>query len=218
MNDENVQTKETQVSVDNEPDAERPMVALTFDDGPYGPVTKRILETLGDFNGKATFFVVGSRIQGREDTVKMIADSGCEIGNHTFNHTQLNKVTAQKAKQELQQTDETVYGLTGCEIKVIRPPAGCYNKALLATDNRPFVLWSVDTMDWSHKNAQITISRVLDNVKDGDIILMHDLYPTTADACDVIIPELINRGYQLVTVSQLIQYRQLSGSVVLNKG
>lgn len=207
-----------EVSVAGEIDADRPMIALTYDDGPYGPVTCRILEALKKVNGKATFFVVGNRIEGREETVKKIVEYGCEIGNHTYTHYQLNVSSADKIKNELKQTDDTVMQLTGFEIKVVRPPQGCYNKTTLACDSRPFILWTIDTMDWSHQNADITIKRVLDNVKDGDIILMHDLFTPTADASERLIPELAARGYQLVTVSELLEYRQETKSVVMNNG
>ncbi len=197
--------------------AEQPMIALTFDDGPYGPVTSRILDALQKENGKATFFIVGSRIAGREETVKKIAAAGCEIGNHTYDHVTLRGLNDAQVLDQLQKDDEALKKVVGHESTLLRPPGGIYEKHLLTLTDKPIVLWTIDTMDWSHQNKDITVKRVLDNVEDGDIILMHDLFPATADAVEELVPELTKRGFQLVTVSELIAARREPDGVVLRQ-
>ncbi|MEG2396053.1 MAG: polysaccharide deacetylase family protein [Oscillospiraceae bacterium] len=200
----------------NKIDASKPMVAITYDDGPYGPVTERILNSLKSVNGRATFFVVGSRIKGRETTIKMIDDYGSEIGNHTFSHILLTKLTRDGIALEINKSEELIFQITGKHTKLIRPPCGCYNSYTKEVVNKPMVLWTIDTMDWSHQNKGQTYKRVIENVKDGDIILMHDLFTPTAEASEMIIPELAKMGFQLVTVSELIEYKKDIKGIILN--
>lgn len=222
--DENIGAKKTDAEVQEVEeqadgiDPSKPMVALTYDDGPYSPVTGRILESLKSVGGKATFFIVGSRVEGREEVTKKIVEYGSEIGNHTFSHIVLTNTSNENAVAELKKSDETIYNLTGVHTKLVRPPCGCYNAYIKQEIGCPMVLWTVDTKDWSHQNKDKTINYVLSNVKDGDIVLMHDLFVPTAEASEVIIPELAARGYQLVTVSELIKYREEPKGVVLNYG
>lgn len=195
-------------------DPKKPMVALTFDDGPYAPSTCRILDALEKVQGKATFFVVGDRVKGREDTLLKIRNSGCEIGNHTYNHVCIRGLSDAQLQQQLQKGDAAIRAVTGENPTLVRPPGGAYSKNLRKLEKRPIVLWSIDTMDWSHQNPQKTIQKVLKNVKDGDIILMHDLFVPTAEAAEVLIPELHKRGYQLVTVSELLENREKVEAVI----
>lgn len=188
-------------------DPSKPMLALTFDDGPYGPVTLRILDALEAVGGRATFFIVGSRIDGREETVRRIAASGCELGNHTYDHVSLKGLSAAQIQEQLTKTDEKIFEVTNQHTTVLRPPGGAYDDTLYTVLQTPAVLWTVDTMDWSHQNKDITVQRVLEHAEDGDIILMHDLFTPTADAAEALIPALCERGFQLVTVSELLAYR-----------
>ncbi len=188
-------------------DPDKPMVALTFDDGPYGPVTRRILAALQAVDGRATFFVVGSRLEGREDTLQMIAQAGCEIGNHTYDHMTLRAKRDTEIQNQLQKTDDLVAEITGQPTTVLRPPGGVYDKTLCTLTDKPIVLWTIDTLDWSHQNKDTSVERVLSSVQDGDIILMHDLFFPTAEAAEELIPKLCEQGYQLVTVSELLRYR-----------
>lgn len=189
-------------------DPEQPMIALTFDDGPHTPVTMRILSALEAVGGRATFFVVGDRIAGREDTVRAVAEAGCELGNHTFSHKMLRGCNVAQIKEELAKTDAVLLDTVGETSTVVRPPGGAYDKMLLSVLEKPAVLWTVDTMDWSHQNAETTVQRVLEHAKDGDIVLMHDLFMPTAEAAEILIPELTKRGFQLVTVSELLFCRE----------
>ncbi len=190
-------------------DPAKPMVALTFDDGPSNATT-RILDSLEQNGGRATFFMVGNRMSSYPSTVKRMVEMGCEPASHTWDHSFLTKMSEAQILANLNQLDDTLQSIAGVRTTLMRPPGGKINeasKAVLARRGTPAILWSIDTLDWKTKDAQRTIDTVLANVKDGDIILMHDLYETSADAAAVLIPELTNRGYQLVTVSELAGMR-----------
>lgn len=199
-------------------DPTKPMLALTFDDGPYGPATLRILDALEAVGGRATFFIVGSRINGREETVKRIAASGCELGNHTYDHISLRGLSVSEIQNQLGKSEEKIFEVTGKHTTVTRPPGGAYDDTVLEVLQTPAVLWTVDTMDWSHQNKDITVKRVLEHAEDGDIILMHDLFVPTAEAAEELIPELCARGFQLVTVSELIACRENPNGILQNNG
>ena len=184
------------------------MVALTFDDGPYGPVGNRILDCLAQYNGRATFYVVGERVPAEAAEMQRIVAEGHEIGNHTYSHKYLNKLNTAQIRQEIDRCADTVQSVCGVRPATVRLPGGNKNATVLAAVQEPIVLWNVDTLDWKTRNAQQTVSAVLDHVQDGDIILMHELYQASGDAALQIIPELTNRGYQLVTVSEMAQYRR----------
>jgi len=191
-------------------DTTRPMVALTFDDGPHTNNTPRLLSVLEMYGAKATFFVVGNRIGGREAILQRAIADGCEVGNHSWGHENLHKASHSKTVQTLTSTSDAIQAACGVRPTVIRTPGGAFDAATLNTIGSlgmTSIMWSIDTLDWKTRNPQATINCVLNNVKDGDIILMHDIHSTTVDACGEIIPELINRGYQLVTVSQLAAAR-----------
>ena len=191
-------------------DPSRPMVALTFDDGPHATVTPRILNCLEANGARATFFMVGNRVPGNASLVQRMAALNCEVANHTYTHANLTKLSPDGIVSTIAQTNQAVANACGVTPKLVRPTGGSYNSMVLQSLGNmgmPAILWSIDTLDWKTRNAQNTINVVLSQVKDGDIILMHDLYSTSADAAEVIIPELTARGYQLVTVSELAQYR-----------
>ena len=187
--------------------SDKPMVALTFDDGPNPTVDSRILDALSAHNAHATFFAAGYRINEYPDTILQIYNQGSEIGNHTYSHDRLTDLNASGISSELARTDQLIADITGARPDLIRPPEGSYNARVKSTVDRPLVLWSIDTRDWETKSAASTISSVLNNVQDGDIILMHSLYTSTAAACETIIPELAARGYKMVTVSELLAAR-----------
>ena len=189
-------------------DPAKPMVALTYDDGPSASVTNRILDSLEAVEGRATFFVIGSNVHGgNAAAMKRAFDMGCEIGNHTYNHENLTKRSVDAIKSTVGRTDQKVAEVTGVAPTLLRPPYGAKNATVLRAIGKPAILWSIDTLDWKTKNSGSTINAVLNHVKDGDIILMHDIYSPTADASATIIPELVNRGYQLVTVTELANHR-----------
>ena len=182
------------------------MVALTYDDGP-SEYTSAILDILEQNHSVATFFVLGQRVAGHASIIKRAYQMGCEIGNHTYSHQILTRVSAPVIRSQVSTTNTAVQGVTGAPCAVMRPPGGNYNGQVAAGVNMPLILWSIDTRDWKTRNAQSTQAAVLNHVKDGDIVLMHDLYGPTAEASRVIIPELVRQGYQLVTVSELADCR-----------
>ncbi len=178
------------------------VVALTFDDGP-SKHTARILDCLDRYGAKATFFVVGSSVNRFPDVLRRAQASGMEIGNHTMNHPKLTSLSASKISSELSSTANAVENITGVRPSLVRPPYGSYTKSTLNAANQPFILWSIDTLDWKSRNADAVVNAALKNVKDGDIILMHDLYESTAAATERIVPALDSRGFEMVTVSEL---------------
>lgn len=189
------------------------MVALTFDDGP-SKYTPEILDCLEDNGAKATFFVVGYNVKTHPSALKRAHDLDMEIGSHTMNHKNLKKLEADGVKAELKDASDAIVAVTGEKPTLIRPPYGNYNSTVSSVADAPLIMWSVDTLDWKTKNIDSTVNAVLNNVKDGSIVLMHDLYSQSAEAAVRVIPELKARGYQLVTVSELAQ----SKGIILENG
>lgn len=187
-------------------DKNKKMVALTYDDGP-SIYTPRILKILKENDSVATFFVVGNRVPTYSDTVKTACDMGCEIGNHTYEHKCLTRLSEAEVRRQISRTNKNVKKVTGQTPVIMRPTGGATNTNVKKWVGMPSIIWSIDTLDWKTRNADSTKRAVLDHVKDGDIVLMHDLYSATATASETIIPELVKRGYQLVTVSELAECR-----------
>ena len=182
-------------------------MCFTFDDGPYAPVTNKILDTLEKYNGRATFFVVGDRADTYSDEIIRASKMGCEIGTHTYSHVNLNSLSVPEMQEEIKKSCDAISKYTGKNVKVLRPPEGAANDTVKANVGMPMVLWSVDSRDWDYRNADKDYKTVMDNVFDGSIVLMHDLYPATADAVARLIPELAKQGYKFVTFSELMKIR-----------
>lgn len=189
------------------PKATDKLVCFTFDDGPYAPVTNKILDTLEKYNGRATFFVVGDRADTYSDEIIRASKMGCEIGTHTYSHVNLNSLSVPEMQEEIKKSCDAISKYTGKKVKVLRPPEGAANDTVKANVGMPMVLWSVDSRDWDYRNADKDYQTVMDNVFDGSIVLMHDLYPETADAVARLIPELAKQGYKFVTFSELMKIR-----------
>lgn len=192
-------------------DPNKPMVALTFDDGPYSKVTDRLLDLLDQYNAKATFFVVGNRVSSYADSVRRAVEAGHEIGIHTWEHAYLTGLDEAGIMRQIDLTQEALQDAAGYTSAVIRPPGGKFNDFVSevgAKHGYYFANWSVDTEDWKSRNADSVYQQAMSQVRNGSIILCHDLYPTTADAMERVIPELIEQGYQLVTVSELLSLRE----------
>ncbi len=189
-------------------DPNKPMVALTFDDGP-SVYTTRILDLLETYNVRATFFVVGSRVSSYPDTIRRCAEAGNEIGIHTWSHAKLTELSEEEILAQIVDTYNAVQQYAGFTCAAVRPPTGAYNdtvKAVAAELGLYLANWSVDTLDWQTRDADATYEAIMSDVFDGAIILCHDLYETTAEAMERVIPALIEQGYQLVTVSELLSY------------
>lgn len=180
-------------------------VALTFDDGPSRDNDGTILETLQANGAHATFFVLGNRARVDGDIMQMITGAGCEIASHSWDHPQLSKLKWTKVKSQIDRTDKIVAKLlNGYEISLLRPPYGSISKTMRKKIKKPMILWSLDTEDWKSRNAKKVFNRVKKEVKDGDIILMHDIHPETAQAVKKIVPWLSEQGYDMLTVSELM--------------
>lgn len=186
------------------------LIALTFDDGPYSPVTEKILDTLEANGAVATFFVVGERVDGSESyrkSLKRAYDMGCQIGSHTYSHKLLKSgVSAGTVKDEIDKSLAAIKNVTGEDAIIMRPPGGFCNENI----SLPEIMWSVDSRDWKNRDAAKNYDSVINSVYDGSIILMHDLYPATADSIERIVPALIADGYKFVTVSELMEARGIT--------
>lgn len=185
----------------------KPMIALTYDDGP-SIYTRRILECLQLNNSTATFFSVGNNVEIHPQITQMAYRAGMEIGNHSYSHPNFNAISVEEALKQISDASEKIAIATGGFFpELMRLPFGNINKELSSVMNMPDIHWSLDTLDWKSRNGWEIIKSVMDNVKDGDIILMHDVYKETADATEIIVPALVKQGFQLVTISELAQYR-----------
>lgn len=178
-------------------------IALTFDDGPHKKVTPVILDILKKKGGKATFFVLGNRVQYYPEIMQRMVDEGHEIGNHSWNHSELTKLTEKEIEEQLLKTQQAVYDTVGIWPGTVRPPYGAYDDIVIAAAQLPIMMWSVDTLDWKHRNKNKVIKAALAGAKDGGVILFHDLYSSTADALGPIMDKLTAQGYEFVTVSEL---------------
>ena len=183
-------------------DPNRPMVALTYDDGPSPTVTPRILNCLKENGGRATFFMVGQKVIKSPDVLKQMVAQGCEVANHTFDHKDLATLDTTAIQNEVSSTNDKLNALVGHGASLVRPPYGSYNSTVKSVIGFPMILWSIDTLDWKTRNAQSTYEAAM-TAQDGDVILMHDIHGPTADAVDMIVPALKAKGFQMVTVSEL---------------
>lgn len=185
-----------------------PVIALTFDDGPFTKVTNRILDVLLEYDANATFFIVGSRIDMYSDTLERIYENGFEVASHTWSHANLNKLTEEEVLKEIADTTERLNFYVPVGQVLLRPPYGNANETVRALAGTALINWSLDSEDWKSRDADTIIEHVLATVKDGDIILMHDLYECTAEAVEYLVPELTARGYRLVSVSELFRIKE----------
>lgn len=185
---------------------EEKYVALTFDDGPSGRFTRRLLEGLEVRNAKATFLLCGYRIREYRDTAQMVFQSGHEIGLHGCSHKCMGIMSRPEVAQEIRETMELIP--RELQVSFLRPPGGKLNDAVrqAAKEAELSILnWSLDTRDWATDNEQEIVQRVLKNVKTGDVILMHDMSDSSVNAALTIIDELTRRGFCFVTASELAQ-------------
>ena len=183
---------------------EKKKVALTFDDGPSSKYTPLLLEGLKERGVHATFFLMGKNIEGKEALVKQMQEEGHLIGNHTYNHVQLDKISKEAAKEEIEATNQEIFEITGVYPAWLRPPYGEWKKNLDFYVGMFPVLWDVDTLDWKSKNVDSIMRIVKNEVEDGAVILMHDAYQSSVDAALQIVDLLMEEGYEFVTVDKLI--------------
>lgn len=187
-------------------DPNKPIVALTFDDGPT-QTTLKILDLLEQHGGRGTFFMVGYMAEANPGIVKKVAEQGSEIGNHTWNHPSLTSLSAEGIRSQISSTNNAIYNATGVYPALLRPPYGNFNNTvtdIAAEYGLPVIYWSVDTRDWATRNANTTYNIIMNSVQDGSIMPTHDLHVETGVTMESVIPALVEEGYQLVTVSELL--------------
>ena len=189
-----------------DPNAKR--IALTFDDGPHPKVTEQILNTLDKYHAKATFFMLGSRVKHYPDIAKDVLDRGHEIGNHTWNHPVLTKMPMEQVLKEYTSTANEIELAIGQGATVFRPPYGATNDDINSKIPIPVVLWSIHTLDWKHRNSQLLLTYIKNNLHNNAVVLMHDIHQSTADGLDAVLAYLQGEGYEFVTVSEILPYRQ----------
>ena len=183
-------------------------VAFTFDDGP-GEFTEELLDILAEYNVKATFFLIGQEIPNYPDAVKRMNEMGCEIGNHSYDHKDFTTLKPEEIASKIQSVNDLITSLTGQEATLLRPPYGNINDDVRAVSKLPMVLWSVDTLDWKTQNTDSIVEETMNNIQDGSVVLMHDIYKTTLEAVKILIPRLLDEGYELLTVHELAAARQI---------
>ncbi len=185
---------------------EKPKIALTFDDGPSAVYTPVLLDGLEKRGVKATFFLIGKNIEAGENAeiVKREQDAGHLIGNHTYNHVEITKLDDESAYQELKRTNEVIEGITGETVEFMRPPFGAWQKTLEKKIHVLPVMWTVDPLDWATENADEIVNKVVTEVEENDIILLHDCYDSSVKAALRIVDLLQAEGYEFVTVDELL--------------
>lgn len=184
-----------------------PLVALTFDDGPRSSTTGPLLDGLALREVPATFFLVGNRIPGNEDLVRRMAAEGHQIGIHTYDHVKLKGLSRQDFDLQVGKTRALITRLAGEGNYWLRPPYGLLDKNAEGWCGGPVILWSVDPEDWKDDDIDRVVAAVAEHASDGDIILLHDLFPSSAKAAVRIVDILLSRGYCFVTVEQLMEQR-----------
>lgn len=183
---------------------EPPKVAITFDDGPSAKYTGQLLDGLKERGVKATFFLIGENAKAHPELVKRIDEEGHLIGNHTYHHVQIKKLAEDAAVEEVEKTDDVIYQITGKHTEYMRPPFGQWKKDLEYKMQIIPVLWTIDTLDWTTENEEEIVNRVVTDVGEGDIILMHDCYASSVNAALRIVDYLQTEGFELVTVDRLL--------------
>lgn len=183
------------------------LVALTFDDGPKARTTAKLLDGLDQRGVKATFFLIGAQIEENRDLVVRMGRSGHQVGIHTFDHVALNELSEAEVAAQVGQTRQLLQELLGNETFFLRPPYGLVSDTVLRCAQAPVILWSVDPEDWHQRNVQREVAHIVSHVQDGDIILMHDIFPESVDAALQVIDQLHLSGYAFVTVEELFAAR-----------
>ena len=178
-------------------------VAITFDDGPTSKYNAKYLDVLARNKAHATFFMVGTMMQSCQKCVLDTYNSGNEVASHTYNHINIKNNSIETVNENIQKTDDLYYQITGDHIKYVRPPYGAYDKENLENVQYPLILWNLDTEDWRYRDVDHIVNYVMENVSDGSIILMHELYETSLQALEIILPRLYAEGYQVVSVGEL---------------
>lgn len=190
----------------------RPMIALTFDDGP-SVYTDQIRESLEAHHGRATFFVQGRRISHYPDVLRRLADSGFEVVGHSWDHSNLTTLSANQIEYQLNATHAEIESIIGPTPRLYRPPYGAINQTVIDVSAElgfSLIRWSIDPEDWRTNCEDAIYNHIMANARDGGIVVLHDVYLETAVAMERVIPALVEQGFQLVTVSELFYYSEIT--------
>lgn len=184
---------------------EEKLIAITFDDGPRRETTERLLDGLEERDARATFFLIGRQIEGNEDLVERMQAEGHQVGSHTWSHTRLTGVSADTLRQEVGRTEEALEDLLGPGSYWLRPPYGAVDAADRDLIQTPMIKWSIDPRDWEKLDTAQVTAAVLKAAAPNQIILLHDIYPTSVDAALAVVDALQGEGYRFVTVEELLE-------------
>jgi len=189
-------------------DPAKPMVAITYDDGPHPVYTEAILDVLEEYNTVATFFDLGERMMAYPETVRREAALGCEVGSHSYAHKRFIKMTSAEIIEDVASMDAVFMEILGYKPTLFRPPYGEYDGRVSELIPMSVIIWSVDTRDWESKNADAIMDHIVSQGDlDGKVILMHGIYESSAEATQRLVPYLLEEGYQIVTVSELMEFK-----------
>lgn len=198
-----------------------PYIAMTFDDGPHPQNTPRLLDMLRERNIKATFYVVGRNVDMYPDIIRRMAAEGHEIGNHTWTHRNLTGLSKDSIRSEMDRTRDVIVSACGVKPRTMRPPYGALRESQRAWIHKeygyPTIMWNVDPKDWMRPGVSVVTSRILDGTRNGSIVLAHDLHKPTVDAMPETLDGLLERGFQFVTVSQLLSVNASSAGAAIKK-
>lgn len=186
----------------------RPMIALTFDDGP-GKYTEELIDFLVENDAKATFFMLGQNAEEYPEIVEKMEESGMELGNHTYSHQTLTTLSRKGIENEIDNANAAFEDAAGVPADTLRPPGGSVDENVQRAADMPIIKWSIDTKDWSNKDVNMIYEKVMDNAQDGSIVLMHDIYEETVKATMRMVPKLKEKGFRIVTVQELAEAREI---------
>ena len=195
----------------------RKVVALTFDDGPNSTTTNQALDTLSKYGIKATFFVLGKNVSGNEEILKRMKSDGHVIGNHSWSHPVLSKLSLDDAKKQITDTEDALTKVLGSSSKLMRPPYGAITDDIRNSLDLSFIMWDVDSLDWKSKNEAAILTEIQREVKNGSIILMHDIHAETVNALPKVIDYLKGQGYDFVTIPDLLDSRLKAHQLYYNR-
>lgn len=179
-------------------------IAFTFDDGPHPVWTEKLLDGLKERGIRATFFVIGQSAREYPELIQRMLAEGNQVGNHTYSHVQLTACNTNEAVEEIRKTQDIIYQMTGFCPQYIRPPFGSWNEILQEKTSLETILWDVDPYDWKVQNTNAIVKSILEQTKDGSIILLHDVYETSVEAALKAADIFMERGYRFCTVDEIL--------------
>lgn len=189
---------------------EKKLIAFTFDDGPNTTTTEILLNGLSKYNAKVTFFVLGSKVNSNSTILKRAYEEGNQIGSHTYNHKNLIKLSEAQIKAEINNTASVVKNIIGVEPSVLRPPYGNSNVYVRNNANVPIILWNIDPLDWKYHDKDIVKENIVKNAKDGDIVLVHDIYLSSVEGALLAMEELYKKDFAFVTIDEMMQLKEIN--------